>query len=80
VSDTGIGIPPHAVGYIFEEFRQVDGSAERSRGGTGLGLSIVQRLCRAMGGSVQVSSKLGEGSVFTVSLPLQPIAQTSPAN
>jgi len=71
VCDTGIGIPPHALGYIFDEFRQVDSSSQRVYGGTGLGLAIVRRLCLMMGGSVQVSSKLGEGSVFTVNLPLQ---------
>jgi len=71
VSDTGIGIPPHALHYIFEKFRQVDGSSSRSYQGTGLGLSIVDELCRVMGGNVRVSSQLGKGSVFTVTLPLQ---------
>ncbi|MFN8372974.1 MAG: HAMP domain-containing sensor histidine kinase [Anaerolineae bacterium] len=70
VADTGIGIPPHALDYIFEEFRQVDGSSQRMYGGTGLGLSIVRNLCRMMGGSVRVSSELEVGSVFTVRLPL----------
>ncbi len=74
VSDTGVGIPPHALNYIFDEFRQVDSSSQRQYGGTGLGLAIVRRLCLMMGGSVQVNSKLGEGSIFTVNLPLQPAA------
>jgi signal transduction histidine kinase len=74
VCDTGVGIPPHALQYIFDEFRQVDSSAQRQYGGTGLGLAIVRRLCLMMGGNVQVSSKLGEGSVFTVLLPLQTAA------
>jgi signal transduction histidine kinase len=71
VSDTGIGIPSHAREYIFEEFRQVDGSSKRLYGGTGLGLSLVQKLARAMGGSVSLQSELGQGSTFTVTLPLE---------
>jgi signal transduction histidine kinase len=71
ITDTGIGIPESAIGHIFESFRQVDGSMQRAYGGTGLGLSIVQRLCQAMGGDVQVKSTLGQGSTFTVRLPLR---------
>jgi signal transduction histidine kinase len=71
VSDTGIGIPPHAREYIFDEFRQVDQSSRRLYGGTGLGLAIVQKLTRAMGGTVTVKSELGKGSTFTVTLPVQ---------
>lgn len=71
VSDTGIGIPSHAREYIFDEFRQVDGSSKRLYGGTGLGLSLVQKLARAMGGSVLLQSEMGQGSTFTVSLPLE---------
>lgn len=70
VADTGIGIPVHAREYIFEEFRQVDGSSKREFGGTGLGLSLVQKLSRAMGGRVSLESEVGEGSTFTVTLPL----------
>jgi signal transduction histidine kinase len=70
VSDTGIGIPPHALEYIFDEFRQVDGTTQRAYGGTGLGLAIVRKLCIAMGGRIQVTSTLGEGSTFTATLPL----------
>lgn len=76
VSDTGIGIPPHALQYIFEEFRQVDGSTSRKYGGTGLGLSIVRKLAEAMGGSVNVESTVGEGTHFTVSLPLPVVLET----
>jgi PAS domain S-box-containing protein len=71
VKDTGIGIPESAMEFIFEAFRQVDSSIRRHYGGTGLGLSIVSRLCQAMGGWVKIHSKLGEGSIFTVSLPLK---------
>jgi signal transduction histidine kinase len=70
VSDTGIGIPSHAQEYIFEEFRQVDGTWQRKHGGTGLGLAIVRNLAMTMGGNVRVTSQVGEGSTFTVLLPL----------
>ncbi len=71
VTDTGIGIPPHAREFIFEEFRQVDQSSKRKYGGTGLGLAIVHKYTRSMGGSVGVKSELGQGSIFTVTLPLK---------
>ncbi len=70
VADTGIGIPPHALEYIFEEFRQVDSSFTRDHGGTGLGLAIVRKLAMLMGGSVSVSSEVGQGSTFVVQLPV----------
>ncbi len=76
ITDTGIGIPPEAMNYIFDEFRQVDGSSQRRQGGTGLGLAIVQKLCHAMGGDIQVTSKLDEGSIFTARLPLQPLPES----
>ncbi|HLU08918.1 MAG TPA: ATP-binding protein [Oceanobacillus sp.] len=70
VKDTGIGIPPHALDVIFEEFRQVDGTAARAYKGTGLGLAITRHLVRVMGGKIGVESTLGEGSTFTVTLPM----------
>ncbi len=70
VSDTGIGIPPEAMSYLFDEFRQVDNSLERPYEGTGLGLAIVNKLVKLMGGTVGVSSTVGKGSTFTVQLPL----------
>lgn len=77
VCDTGIGIPPHKQETIFMEFHQLDNSATREYGGTGLGLAIARRLVTAMGGTIRVSSTLGEGSTFTVLLPLveQPILE-----
>lgn len=71
VTDTGIGIPVYAREYIFDEFRQVDGSSKRKYGGTGLGLSLVQKIARAMNGSVTLQSEVDKGSTFTVTLPLE---------
>lgn len=71
VSDTGPGIPEEAQTYIFEPFRQVDGSITREHRGTGLGLSIVRQLAEMMNGRVELVSKVGEGSTFTIWLPLE---------
>ncbi len=77
VSDTGIGIPPHALNYIFDEFRQLDGSSRRAYGGSGLGLAIVRNLCRMMDGNIRVVSAVGEGSTFIVTLPLKPVLEAA---
>jgi PAS domain S-box-containing protein len=71
VQDSGIGILPEDLEGIWEDFRQVDQSRTREFGGTGLGLSITRKLIRALGGSVRVESVYGEGSTFSVALPLQ---------
>jgi signal transduction histidine kinase len=70
VKDSGIGIPTDKLDAIFEKFTQVDGSMTRNYGGTGLGLTIVRQLAALMGGTVSVESRLGEGSIFRVMLPL----------
>jgi signal transduction histidine kinase/CheY-like chemotaxis protein/HPt (histidine-containing phosphotransfer) domain-containing protein len=70
VSDTGIGIPADRRDGLFESFSQVDASTTRTYGGTGLGLAISQRLAEAMHGSLTVRSTEGEGSVFTLQVPL----------
>ena len=69
VRDTGVGIAPHQQEVIFEAFRQADGSIHRKFGGTGLGLSISRDLAALLGGSISVQSALGEGSVFTLTVP-----------
>jgi two-component system, OmpR family, phosphate regulon sensor histidine kinase PhoR len=69
VRDTGMGIPEEHLPHIFERFYVVDKSRSRKLGGTGLGLSIVKHVVKAHGGRIGVSSRLGEGSTFTVALP-----------
>jgi histidine kinase len=71
VTDTGIGIPPEALPYVFERFYRVDRSRSRSSGGSGIGLTIAQRLAWAMDGELSVSSAgSGQGSTFCFYLPL----------
>ncbi|WP_252014684.1 ATP-binding protein [Vibrio sp. SCSIO 43140] len=73
VKDTGIGITPERLDSVFEKFEQAEASTTRQFGGTGLGLSIVRSLVELMGGEILVDSKVGQGSTFTVLLPLPSI-------
>ncbi len=82
VTDSGIGIPTGKFDEIFESFKQADAGTTRQFGGTGLGLSICRNLARAMGGDVSVSSVMGRGTTFTLTLPLiraEPVTITSPS-
>lgn len=70
VKDTGPGIPPEKHAQIFEEFRQVDEGIRRNFEGVGLGLSLVRKYVEACGGSIELESFTGKGSIFTIKLPL----------
>jgi signal transduction histidine kinase/CheY-like chemotaxis protein len=87
VVDTGVGIAPDKLSTVFETFVQADASSTRRVGGAGLGLSICSELVRLMNGALKATSSLGEGSTFTIILPLQrvsaaaapPTAQSKPS-
>ncbi|MFU8855777.1 MAG: ATP-binding protein [Deferrisomatales bacterium] len=79
VADTGIGIPATAQTEIFEAFKQLDGTITRTHSGTGLGLSIAKRLIEMHGGAIEVESREGEGSRFTVWLPRRQLSERSGA-
>lgn len=74
VCDSGIGIPTDVLPRIFDPFMQVQSDLKREHGGTGLGLPLVRRMVELHGGSITIESTPGEGSVFTIILPLQPPA------
>ena len=71
VTDTGIGMTEQQLGRLFEAFSQAEASTRSQYGGTGLGLAISRHFCRLMGGDLTVESVPGQGSTFTVRLPIQ---------
>jgi PAS domain S-box-containing protein len=73
VADTGIGMSPEQMSRLFQAFTQADASTTRNFGGTGLGLTITKHFCAMLGGSIGVTSTPGEGSVFTIELPVQDV-------
>jgi two-component system OmpR family sensor kinase len=76
VCDTGIGIPPENLSHIFDRFYRVDKARARAHGGSGLGLSIAKWIAQAHGGAIRVKSQIGEGTTFTVTIPIyEPISK-----
>ena len=69
VQDTGAGISPSELPFVFDKFHQADLAATRKVGGTGLGLAIVKQLVQSMSGSIDVTSEFGKGTTFTMVFP-----------
>lgn len=83
VEDTGIGIPADQIARLFEQFSVGDDSSASKYGGTGLGLALGRKLCRLMGGDILVESREGQGSTFSIRVPIQPghpIGDTDPSD
>lgn len=78
VRDTGVGIAPDDVGRVFNRFEQVDNRLSTTTTGTGLGLAITQTLVEKLGGRIHVQSQLGEGTVFTIQVPVRAEAHNMP--
>jgi signal transduction histidine kinase/DNA-binding response OmpR family regulator len=76
VTDTGIGIAPEDLQFVFQEFQQIDNSMTRSSGGTGLGLPITRKLVQMHGGVIWVESEAGKGTTFSLLLPLDGVGET----
>ncbi len=77
IIDTGMGIPKESLKNLFLEFSQVDNSSTRKFGGTGLGLAISRRFCQMMGGDITVKSTEGQGSIFTIQMPVKVVPKAS---
>ena len=75
VADTGIGIDPQYHPYLFQDFSQIPSALQKKVRGTGLGLALSKRLAELLGGSVQVRSELGRGSVFSVTVPVNLVGE-----
>jgi signal transduction histidine kinase len=69
ISDTGIGMTENQLENVFEEFTQAETSTSKDYGGTGLGLPICKKLTELMGGKIEVQSKIGEGTTFSITVP-----------
>ncbi|MGE5027222.1 MAG: ATP-binding protein, partial [Betaproteobacteria bacterium] len=80
VRDSGIGMTPEQMAKLFTDFTQADSSTTRKYGGTGLGLAISRRFCQMMGGEITVTSEPGQGSVFTVYLPVKVVDAAKPGS